>query len=184
MRVAAQVVVAVSAHLARERLERSLFFRQQRYVVRCRVAAVQAYLGSRVEQRLDETWPELFVGLRRGAVVRVMVPCQHEKGRAACPPPALLGHDLREAPVGIGPAKTVQRGRGKAGRFTQGSTEPPLHDILLQPGGCPAKPDASPAPRRVHIVRKCDGKAGAAPTRRCDPELLPESLERRIERIQ
>src|SRR5438552_905766 len=99
VRVAAQVVVAVSAHLARERLERSLFFRQQRYVVRCRVAAVQAYLGSRVEQRLDETWPELFVGLRRGAVVRVMVPCQHEKGRAACPPPALLGHDLREAPV-------------------------------------------------------------------------------------
>src|SRR6476659_141071 len=81
---------------------------------------------------------------------------EHEERRAVRAAPPLLRDDLVEAPVGLGSAH-----------------------VALEPARRAAQPDASPAPRVVHVVRQGDGERAVD-----DTELRAKQFERRVERVE
>ena len=166
-----------------ERFELLLLRREPHGIVRRGVAPVQADLPAGLEQRLDEARPQPAVRLGGGAVVRVVMARDHVEGRAGRAAAAFLRQDLLEAPVGIRAAQAVQRHGREPCRLTHRGAEPRVANVLLQPCGRTAQADARPAPRRVDVVRERDREARSIVSRG-DAELSPQTLERRIERIQ
>ena len=148
VRVDAEVVVAMAGDLAREAFEQRLLGGELAHVLRREVAAVQADLGSRREQLLDELRAQPVVRLRRGAVRPVSVARHDVERRPARAVGALLGRDLREAPVRIRAAHLVERHpRERAGLVER---------TVPQARRRAAYPDSRPAPRSVDVVRQRD----------------------------
>ena len=97
---------------------------------------------------------------------------------------ALLGDDLREAPVGIGAAQLVERHAREPSRLVQGRVHAPRQRMILQPRCRAEHPDPRPAPRDVDVVRERDGEPRSPVARRLHTELPAQPLERRVERIE
>ena len=119
VRIDAEVVVALPDQRPVELRQQRTLAREPVEVLRREVAAVEADLGAGLEQRLDEPRPQPVVRLGRGAVGPVTV-AGHEEERRARAVRALLGGDLREAPVGIGAAQLVERHAREPARLVHG----------------------------------------------------------------
>jgi hypothetical protein len=97
---------------------------------------------------------------------------------------ALLGHDLREAPVRVALAELVERHAREPARFVQRGTGLAREHVSLEARGSAEHADARPAPRHIDVVRQRDHEAGAAVPRSLHAELAAQPLERRIERVE
>ena len=159
VRIRAKVVIAVTCDRAGKRFELLLLCCESDRIVGCCVAAVQADLGTGLEQRLDEPRPKAAVLLRRSSVVRVVVAGDHVERRARRTAAAFLRDDLLEPPVRVGAAHAMQRRSGETGRFTHCRPEVRVTDVLLQPRSRAPQTDPRPAPRRVDVVRQRNREA-------------------------
>jgi len=156
MRVAPQVVVAMPSNRPRKRLQRGLLLAETLGVVGGRVAPVQADLGAHSAQRLHEPRAKTLVRLRRCAVMRVGVACEHKEGRVPCASPSLLRRDLLEAPVRVGTAPPVQRRERKPCCLACSRANARMQEVLLEARRRAAQPDRRPPPRRIDVVGQSD----------------------------
>ena len=169
VRVEPEEVIALASHRAGELLQPFLLSCQARTVLRSRVAAVEADLGSTVEQRLDEARAQPLVGLRGGPVELVrVIGHQEERGRSVVA--TLVGEDAVEAPEGIGSPHLVERRRSQPARLAQARADPAPKQIALCARSRAPQPRRSPLPGRVDVVGKRDGEPGTAPARRLGAE--------------
>jgi hypothetical protein len=182
VRIGAEVVVAVPEERPVQLREKGALPREAVEVLGGEIAAVEADLGPCAGERLDELRAEPLVRLRRGAVGTVAV-ARHDEERRPRAVLALLGGDLREAPVRVAAAQPVERHAREAARLVERRPHAARESVSLQPRRSAEHADARPAPRHVHVVRQRDRECRVAVARCLQPELLPQPLERRVERV-
>ncbi len=184
MRIDPEVVVALARSAARRAARAAALAREPLEVLGGEIAAVEARPPRRRR-----------AASRRAAAAAARTPRARRRRRGGRGRPsrrtssrrvvgALLGGDLREAPVRIGAAELVERHAREPARLVHRRTGFARESVTLQPGGRAAYADRRPAPGDVHVVRERDGEPRAPVARRLDAELPAQPLERRVERIE